>query len=51
MEIVLSLMIVLLLVLGIVGYFRIKKQFSLEKLNIEEEQRRIIEAAEVKRKL
>jgi ribonuclease Y len=48
MEIVLSLIIVLLLVLGVVGFFRIKKKFSLEKLNIEEEQRRIIEAAEIK---
>ncbi len=29
-------------------FFRLKKQFSLEKLNIEEEQRRIIESAEIK---
>ncbi len=48
MEIVLSLIILGLLILGVVGFFRLKKQFSLEKLNIEEEQRRIIESAEIK---
>jgi ribonuclease Y len=48
MEIALSLIIVVLLITGIVGFFRIKKKFSLEKLDIEEEQRRIIEAAEIK---
>jgi ribonucrease Y len=48
MEIVLSLIIVVLLVLGVIGFFALKKKFSLEKLNIEEEQKRIIEGAEIK---
>jgi ribonucrease Y len=48
MEIVLSLIIVALLVLGVICFFVLKKKFSLEKLNIEEEQKRIIEAAEIK---
>jgi ribonucrease Y len=48
MEIVLSLIIVVLLVLGVIAFSVLKKKFSLENLNIEEEQKRIIDAAQTK---
>ncbi|HKL01889.1 MAG TPA: ribonuclease Y [Desulfotignum sp.] len=48
METVLSLIIVLLLGLGVIAFFVLKKKIHQENLNIEAEQKRIVEEAERK---